>query len=68
MKITVKFQRSNETKQIELKIGSTVNELLKKVDVKPDTVIIMSNNKPTPIDDELSDGQELTILQVSSGG
>ena len=68
MKITVKFQRSNETKQIELKTGSTANELLKKVDVKPDTVIVMSNSKPVPIDDELSDGQEITILQVSSGG
>ena len=68
MKITVNIQRSNETKRIELKAGSTADELLKKLDVKPDTVIIMSNNKPTPIDDELSDGQELTILQVSSGG
>ena len=68
MKITVKLQRSNEIKQIDLKPKSTVQDLLKKINIKPDTVIIMNNNKPMPIDDSIIDGQELTILQVSSGG
>jgi len=68
MKITVKLQRSNEVKQIEIKPRSTVQDLLSKIDIKPDTVIIMKDNKPMPIDDEITDGEELTILQVSSGG
>ena len=68
MKITVKLQRSNEVKQIEINPNSTVQDVLSKIDIKPDTVIIMRSNKPIPIDDEITDGQELTILQVSSGG
>jgi sulfur carrier protein ThiS len=45
-----------------------VQSLLKKINLKPDTIIVLSNNKPIPIDDELTDGDDLTILQVSSGG
>ena len=36
--------------------------------MKPDTLIVMQNNKPIPIDQELQDGENLTIIQVSSGG
>ena len=61
MKVTVKFQRANKTKKIELKPGSAAIDLLKKVAVKPDTVIVMRNSKPIPIDDEIKDGQEITI-------
>lgn len=68
MKVTVKIQRSNETKKIELKDKSTIQQLLKKINIKPDTVIVMNENKPIPVDDILIDGQELTILQVASGG
>lgn len=68
MKITVKIKRVNETKHVELKEKSTIQELLEKINIKPDTVIVLSGNKPIPIDDILVDGQELTILQVASGG
>lgn len=68
MKITVKIKRKNETKHVELKEQSTIQELLEKINIKPDSVIVMSQNKPVPIDDTLVDGQELTILQVASGG
>jgi len=66
--VTVKLSRNNETKKIELEPGSKAEDILKKINLKPDTVIIMHNDKPMPIDEELKDGQELTILQVSSGG
>ena len=68
MKITVKIQRSNNTKEVELKEKSTIQDLLKIIKIKPDTVIVMNSNKPIPIDDIIKDKQELTILQVSSGG
>jgi len=53
---------------IEIQTGSTVNDVLKKINLKPDTVIVMDKDKPIPIDDVVVDGQDLTILQVSSGG
>ncbi len=66
--ITVKLSRNNETKNIQLEKGSKAKDVLKKINLKPDTVIIMIDNKPIPIDEKIADGQELTVLQVSSGG
>ena len=66
MKIKVKISRTNETKEISIETGSTVEDVLKKINLKPDTVIIINKSKPIPIDDEIKDGEELTVLQVSS--
>ena len=68
MKIKVKIPRKNEIKEIQLKDGSTVEDALSKLQIKPDTVIVMSNKTPVPIDDILKNEQELTIIQVFSGG
>jgi len=68
MEITIKMQRTQETKKIKLDNNSTIDDLLKKIDIKPDTVIVMHKNKPVPIDNVLKDGQEINILEVSSGG
>ena len=68
MKITIKISRSNETKTIDIEKGSKIQDVLTKINMKPDTLIVMNKNKPIPIDDEVKDGDELTILQVSSGG
>jgi sulfur carrier protein ThiS len=68
MKIKVKISRTNETKEISVEKGLTIEDVLKKINLKPDTVIILNKSKPIPIDDEIKDGEELTVLQVSSGG
>ena len=68
MKIKIKLSRTNETKELRTEEGTTINDVLKKIDLKPDTVIVMENDKPLPIDDKIKDRQELTIIQVSSGG
>ena len=68
MKITVKLSRTKETKEIHLETESTVNDLLRKMNLKPDTLIVMSDNVPIPIDNELKEEQEVAIIQVSSGG
>ena len=68
MKIKVKLSRNNKTNIVDLKKESTIEDLLKKINLKPDTLIVIKKSKPVPIDDMLYDGQELTILQVSSGG
>ena len=68
MQVKVKLSRSNEIKEIDLETGSTVEDILKKINLKPDTVIVMNKYKPIPVDDEIKDEEELTILQVSSGG
>jgi sulfur carrier protein ThiS len=66
--ITVKISRTKETKKIDLEKGSTVEQVLKKINLKPDSVLVIRNNKPIPFDEELNYNQELDIIQVSSGG
>ena len=68
MNITIKISRTNEIKTINLETGSTVQDVLTKINMKPDTLIVINKNNPIPIDQELKNGEELTILQVSSGG
>jgi sulfur carrier protein ThiS len=66
--IKVKISRTNENKDIQLEKGSTVIDVLNKLRIKPDTVVVMSSKTPIPIDEDLKDKQELTIIQVFSGG
>ena len=68
MKVTVEISRTKETKTIELNNGSLVQDVLKKINMKPDTLIVMNKKTPIPIDTELNGGEELTVIQVSSGG
>jgi thiamine biosynthesis protein ThiS len=68
VKISAKILRTNNTKEIDLKKDSTVNDLLEKLNLKPDTLIVMRNNTPIPIDDIINDGDKFEIIQVSSGG
>ena len=68
VEIKAKISRTKETRKINVETGSTVEYLLKKIKLKPDTLIVMSNNEPIPVDDVLNEGQELTIIQVASGG
>jgi len=68
MKINVKIMRTGETKKIVLEKGSTVENLLDKIKVKPDAIIAMSNDKPIPVDNPLNENQEILIIQVASGG
>ena len=68
MKIKVKISRTNDEKEIQMKKRSTVLDLLNKLIIKPDTVVVLNNKIPIPIDSELKDKQEITIIQVFSGG
>ena len=68
MKIKIKISRTKETKNLYLVSGTTVQDALKELNLMPDTIIVMNKNKPIPIDDELKEGEELVIIQVSSGG
>ena len=68
MIIRVNISRSENIKEIIVKKDSTILDLLNKLDLKPDTVIVMRDNIPIPIDETLKKDQKLSIIQVSSGG
>ena len=64
----MKILPKNVTDEIDIKSGSKMYDLLKKINLKPDNIIILRGNTPVPVDDILTDEQELTIIQVASGG
>ena len=66
--IRVNISRSDKIKEIKIIKNSTILDLLNKLDLKPDTVIVMKDNMPIPIDEKLTDDQDLSIIIVSSGG
>ena len=68
MKIKVKILPKNSTQEIEITTGSKVLDLLKKIQLKPDSIIVLRDNTPIPVDDVLSENQKLSIIQVASGG
>ena len=68
VKISVKILRTKQIKEVDLDKGLTVLDLLKKLKLKPDTIIVMNKNLPIPVDDVLKDKQNISIIQVSSGG
>ena len=68
MKIKVKLIPQNSSQEVTLKKGSTVTDLLRTIHRRPDGVIVLKNKIPLPVDDVLNDDQELSIVQVASGG
>ena len=68
MKIRVKLIPQNTSQEIDIKKGSTVIDLLRTIHRRPDSVIVLKNKTPLPVDDVILDDQELSIIQVASGG
>ena len=68
MKIRVKLIPQNTTQEIEIHKGSTIIDLLRMIHRRPDSVIVLKNKTPLPVDDIIPDDQELSIIQVASGG
>ena len=68
MKIHVNILPNNISKEIVIENGLKMYDLLKKIDLKPDNIIILRGNTPVPVDDVITEEQDLTIIQVASGG
>jgi len=68
MKVFVEIKPDNVIKEIEIKSGSKINDLIKKINLKPDMLIVLNDSVPIPVDENLIDGQRLCILKVASGG
>jgi len=68
LKIHVKILPMNITDEVDIESGSKMFNLLKKINLKPDNVIILRGNTPVPVDELIIKEQNLTIIQVASGG
>jgi len=47
--------------------GRTYEELLRNIGINPETVVVLKDGSPVPIDDQILKG-EITIIRVISSG
>jgi sulfur carrier protein ThiS len=67
-KINVVVLSGSKSQEHELFDGSTVEDLLSKLDLHPDAYIVTKDSKPVPITRKLEDGERLKLIKVASGG
>ena len=69
MRIEIKLCPENKTTALDFKVESTtVMDVLLRLNIKPDTVVVIRNGDPIPIDEDVKDGDKLKIIKVASGG
>ena len=66
MKIFI--EKTNITEEIELEKPVILLEILKELEINPETVIISRNNKLITQQTELNNEDEIQILPIISGG
>ncbi len=54
-------------KEIYVNAGERYSDVLEQIGINPETVVLVKNSKPIPIDDVVKDG-EVKVLRVISGG
>ncbi len=54
-------------KTIEVEEGSTYSDILAELGINPETVVVMVEGRPVPIDDVV-DSSRIDILKIVSGG
>lgn len=54
-------------KTIEVEEGSIYSDILAELGINPETVVVMVDGRPVPIDD-IVDSSRIDILRIVSGG
>ncbi len=69
VKITFKFLGGfpYKIKEIESEMGRRYSDILEEIGINPETVVIVKNSTPIPVDEEIEEG-EVKVLRVISGG
>jgi sulfur carrier protein ThiS len=69
MRVKVKLlPREKKFKDVDVKNGAIGKDLLEKLRLQPDAYIIARKGNPIPLDEELKEGEKISIFQVISGG
>ena len=66
----VQLHAVNDDKDFKLELSKTalVGDVLKELEIPPDTVIIMRSGQPIPLDSPLEPNDKLAMIRVLSGG
>ena len=68
-RIKLKFVGGFDIKEKELEVeeGTRYSEVLSSLGINPETVVLVKDNTPIPVDDFVEDG-EVVVMRVISGG
>ncbi len=66
--VTITIEPQNTKKEITIKQNAQVLDVIRKLELKPDGVIVLRGQTPIPVDTILDSAEKLTIIQVASGG
>jgi len=68
MKIKINFIGFQKKKEVlEVEKGKSYAAILEDLGINPETVVIVKNGIPVPVDDRAEEG-EITVMRVISGG
>jgi len=69
IKIKFKFVGGFDRKEEELEVeeGTRYSDILSKLGINPETVVLVKDNLPIPTDDFVEEG-EVIVMRVISGG
>ncbi|WP_456327444.1 MoaD/ThiS family protein [Archaeoglobus sp.] len=69
MKVKIKFLGGfdKNEEEVEIEKGKKYSDLLKSLGINPETVVVVKDGKPVPIDDFVEEG-EIVVMRVISGG
>ena len=68
MRLKIKFIGFEEgDKSVEVEEGKTYSDLMLSLDINPETVIVLRDSLPVPLDERV-EGGEITVMRVISGG
>lgn len=68
MQVSVQIVNDKINHKLKLPASATPLDTLKKLQIPPDTVIVVQGGIPIPIDARLKPNDELAIIRVVSGG
>ncbi len=65
MQVTLKF--SSRIKKVSAEV-KTIEELLKKLKINTESVLVKRNGRFVPIEDEIKNGDEIEVIEITSSG
>ena len=64
----IRIVRGDASQTLVLPKGASAADALSKLALHPDAYMVMMGDRPIPLTKELTDGQEIRIIKVASGG
>jgi sulfur carrier protein ThiS len=65
---TVKVRIEKDDRNLEMEFAGSVEELMKKLSVNPEAVLVVKNGEVVTEDAELDDNDDVEFVSVVSGG